>query len=70
MAARRLSKNMYKNQKITKSPKTTKYELCIYIYYKIKMFFVFYFSKVSTCSPKVRKYFGNVQNIYIYTLYI
>ena len=40
MAARRLTKKMYKHPKITKTPKITKYGLCnlyIYIYYKIKI---------------------------------
>ena len=41
MAARRLSKKMYKNHKITKKQNNTKYELCnLYIYYKIKICFV------------------------------
>ena len=47
MAARRLSKQMYTNQQITKNPKITKYELCnLYVLQnenlKCLKFFVFY----------------------------
>ena len=63
MAARRLSKKMYENQKITKNLKNTKYELCNL---NILHFFeIFDFSKVY-----IFVYISLYIYIYVYILYI